>query len=393
MSEYARHLAELDTRLRAVFPYRKTHRRALAYIEGLLGTVPRKNSWHLAELEGEANPYGFQYLLGRAAWSPDSAQDELLAYAAAHLGHADGVAVLGETGFLKKGEHSAGVARQYNGTAGRIENCQVGIFVTYAGPRGVTLLDRELYLPQSWTNKPARLQAVGLAPDTPFATKPQLARRMLARVLNAGPPVAWVTGDCVYGHSTDLRQWLEARGQSYVMAAPANEHVWVGFRQVQVQDVRAHLPDADWETQACGLGPKGPRLYNWQCRVLDEPEDADWGRYVLLQGACADRDDAQAYIVYAAQRQACALETLVRVAGARWCIERVFKDAKQEAGLDEYEVRSATGWYRHVTLALWALALLAVLRATTLPDAAPPVKKKPAGSLAAFRRSRGLGPD
>ena len=385
------HLEEMAVRLRAVFPFRKTHRRALAYVEGLLGTAPRKNSWQLAELQGEANPYGFQHLLGRAAWSPEAARDELLAYAAAHLGHADGVAVIDETGFLKKGAHSAGVARQYAGTAGRIENCQVGVFVAYAGPRGTALLDRELYLPGGWTSKPARLQAVGLAPDTPFATKPQLARRMLERVLEAGPPVAWVTGDSVHGHSSALRQWLEDRGQSYVLAVPAHEHVWVGFRQVQVREVRAQLPEADWETLACGLEAKGPRLYDWQCRVLAAPEDADWGRYVLFRRACADPDDGQAYFVYAAQRQTCALETLVRVAGTRGCIERAFEDAKQEVGLDEYEVRSATGWYRHMTLALWALALLAVLRATTLPDAAPPVPKKPRGSLAAFKRSRGLG--
>ena len=380
------HLAEVAARLQPVCPDPRTHRRALAYLEGLLGTAPRKNSWQLAEGQGAANPYGFQHLLGRAAWSPEAARDALYAYVKAHLGHADGVGIIDETGFLKQGTHSAGVARQYSGTAGRIANCQVGVFLDYAGPGGHTLVDRELYLPEGWTNEPARLQAVGLAPDTPFATKPQLARRLLARALDAGLPLAWVTGDSVYGHSSGLRQWLEARGQSYVLAVPANEHVWVGFRQVPVGDVQAQLPDADWETLACGLGAKGPRRYDWQCRVLAEPEDADWGRYVLFRRACADPDDAQAYFVYAAQRQACTLETLVRVAGTRWCIERAFEDAKQETGLDEYEVRSATGWYRHMTLALWALALLAVLRATTLPDAVPPVKKNPA---AAWRPSNG----
>ena len=149
------------------------------------------------------------------------------------------------------------------------------------------------------------------------------------------------------------RQWLEDRGQSYVLAVLANEHVRVGF--CQVQKVRAQLPDADWEMLACGLGAKGPRLHAWQCRVLAEPEDADWGRYILFRRACADPDDGQAYFVCAVQRQVCALETLVRVAGTRGYLERAFQDAKQEAGLDEYEMRSATDWYRHVTLALWAL--------------------------------------
>ena len=384
LAAWPAHLEEMAVRLRTACPDRRTRRRAVAYVEGLLGTASRKNSWQLAEAQGEANPYAFQHLLGRAAWSPDAARDALLAYAAEHLGHADGVAVIDETDFLKKGKHSAGVARQYSGTAGRIENCQIGIFLAYAGPRGTALLDRELYLPGAWTDDPARLQAVGLAPDTPFATKPQLARRLLERVLAAGLPVAWVTGDSLYGHSAALRRWLEAQGQSHVLAVPEHEHAGTGSSRASVRDIRAHLPEGDWATVACGP-------HDWQCRALAEPEDAEWGRYVLFRRSRSNPADGQAYLVYAAQRRACALETLVRVAGTRRGIGGGFEAARQEAGLDEYEVRSATGWYRHMTLALWALALLAVLRATTLPDAAPPVPKKPSGSLAAFKRSRGLG--
>ena len=383
------HLAEVAARLRPVCPDPRTHRRALAYLEGLLGPAARKNSWQLAEGQGEANPYGFQHLLGRAAWSPDAARDALYAYVKAHLGHADGVAVIDETGFPKQGTHSAGVARQYCGTLGKIGNCQVGVFLAYAGPRGHALVDRELYLTEDWTKESDRLRAVGLAPDTPFATKPQQARRMLERALDAGLPVAWVTGDSVYGHSSALRRWLEAQGRSYVLAVAGNEPVRVGDHAGPVGDLWATLPEADWETLACGLGAKGPRLYDWQRRALAEPEDAEGSRCVLFRRSCTDpAAGRQAYLVQAAP--GCPLETLVRVAGTRWCIESAFEAAKQEAGLDEYEVRSATGWYRHITLALWALALLAVLRATTLPDAAAPVKKKPAGSLAAFKRSRGL---
>ena len=389
LAVWSDHLAEVAARLRTVFRFRRTHGRAVAYIAGLLGPASRKNSWQLAEVRGEATPYGFQHLLGRAAWSPDAARDALLAYAAAHLGHAEGVGIIDETGFLKQGMHSAGVARQYAGTAGRVANCQVGVFLAYAGPRGTALLDRELYLPQAWTDDAARLQAVGLAPDTPFATKPQLARRMLARVLDAGLPLAWVKDDRVHGHSAELRQWLEARGQSYVLAVPGNEHVWVGLRQRRVRDLQAGLKEAAWEPVACGLEAKGPRVHDWQCRVLAEPADQPWGRYLLFRRARAEPTQVQAYLVYAAWR--CSPATLVQVADTRGCIEGGFDAAKGEVGLDGYEVRSAAGWYRHMTLALWALALLAVLRTTTLPDAVPPIPQKPGGSLAAFKRSRGLG--
>ncbi len=401
---WPQYLEEVGQRWQAVFPYRKTHSRAVAYVEGLCSGAARKNCWQLAEVQGDADPYGFQHLLGRATWSPAAAQAALSAYVMDHLGAAQGVLIVDETGFLKKGRHSAGVARQYSGTAGRIENCQIGVFLAYAGPRGATLLDRALYLPRSWTDAPARLQEVGLAADMPFATKPQLAQQLLQRARAAGVTAAWVVGDSVYGHSSQLRQGLEAQGQAYVLAVPGNEHVWVGHRQVQVQDLVAELPAADWQPRVCGLGAKGPRVYDWQCHTLAAPADQPWGRYLLCRRSREDPARTQAYLVLAPQE--CALETLVQVAGTRWCIESGFEAAKGEVGLDEYEVRSATGWYRHITLALWAMALLAVIRATTLPPEAPPeapaespleappqspTKKKSTSSLAAFKQSRGLG--
>ncbi len=386
------HLAEVAARLRAVFRFRRTHRRALAYIEGLMSTAPRKNSWQLAEVQGEANPYGFQHLLGRAAWSPDAGRDALQAYVVDHLADTGGVGIIDETGFLKKGAHSAGVARQYSGTAGRIENCQIGVYLAYAGAQGTVLVDRALYLPKAWTTDPARLRSVGLAPDTPLATKPELARRMLERALDAGLPLAWVTGDSVYGHSANLRQALEDRAQAYVLAVAGNEKVWWGWQQPAVSAIHATLAEADWQRRSAGPGSKGERWYEWQWVrrevVGDAAPPASRVRSLLFRRSCKDPDDWTAYRVYAPRDTE--LATVVRVAGTRWCIESGFEAAKQEVGLDEYEVRSATGWYRHMTLALWALALLAVLRATTLPDAAPPVKKKPTRSLAAFRRSRGL---
>ena len=397
---WPQYLAEVGQRWQAVFPYRKTHARAVAYLEGLCSAAPRKNCWQLAEVHGAADPYGFQHLLGRATWSPAAAQAALSAYVMDHLGDPQGVLIVDETGFLKKGRHSAGVARQYSGTAGRIENCQIGVFLAYAGPRGATLLDRALYLPRSWTDAPARLQAVGLAADTPFATKPQLAQQMLQRARAAGVTAAWVVGDSVYGHSSQLRQWLESQAQAYVLAVPGNEHVWVGHRQVQVQEIQAGLSAAAWQPRACGLGAQGPRVYDWHCQTLAAPAGQPWSRYLLCRRSREHPAQPQAYLVLAPQ--GCALQTLVQVAGTRWCIESGFEAAQGEVGLDEYEVRSATGWHRHVTLALWAMALLAVIRATTLPPEAPaespleappqsPTKKKSTSSLAAFKQSRGLG--
>ena len=199
---------------------------------------------------------------------------------------------------------------------------------------------------------------------------------------------AWVVGDSVYGHSSQLRQGLEEQGQAYVLAVPGNEYVWVGFRQVQVQDLVAELPAAAWQPRACGLGAKGPRVYDWQCHPLAAPTGPPRGRYLLCRRSREDPARLQAYLVLAPQD--CALQTLVQVAGTRGCIESGFEAAKGEVGLDEYEVRSATGWHRHITLALWAMALLAVIRATTLPAESLP-KKKPTTSLAAFKQSRGLG--
>ena len=382
------HRAEVDRRLAPCFRRPEARRRAAAYLDGLLGDAPRKNGWQLAETAGDATPYGLQHLLGRAVWSADAARDELYAYVAEHLGDPEGVVVVDETGFPKKGTHSAGVAPQYCGTLGKVGNCQVGVFLAYVGALGHTLLDRELYLTEDWTRDGARLQAVGLAPDTPFATKPQLAQRMLARARDAGVPMAWVTGDTVHGRARALRRWLEDEGLHHVLAVPRNEELETGLNRWRADEVLAAHEDWAWHRMSAGPGSKGERWYDWQCWILAEPEDADWGRYLLFRRSCTDPDDWQAYAAFAPR--GCDLETLVGVAGRRWSIEHAFEAAKQEVGLDDYEVRSAHGWYRHVTLALWALALLAVVRAAAL-DRPDPQKKSPQRhSLTAFKRSRGL---
>ncbi len=383
--------AEVDRRLAPCFRRSEARQRAGAYVDGLLSDTRRKNGWQLAETAGDATPYGVQHLLGRAVWSADQVRDGLFAYVAEHLEDPEGVVVIDETGFPKQGVHSAGVGRQYCGTLGKVGNCQVGVFLAYVGSRGHTLLDRELYLPEAWTKDPARLQAVGLAPDTPFATKPELARRMLERVLEAGPPVAWVTGDAVYGRSRGLRSWLEDEGLHHVLAVPRNEELWAGSDLWRVDEVQAVQAHREWHRISAGAGSKGARWYDWQCWVLAEPEEADWGHYLLFRRSLADPDDWQAYVAFAPRD--CDLETLVAVAGRRWPIEHAFEAAKQETGLDDYEVRSAHGWYRHVTLALWALALLAAVRAADLARPEPQKKSPDTNSLAAFKRSRGLAGD
>jgi SRSO17 transposase len=387
----AAYLANLERRLGPYFERAEPRQRAMAYLQGLLSPAERKNSWQLAEVSGDATPYGFQHLLRRALWDPEAVRDELRGYVIQHLGDPEAVIVIDETGFLKKGRHSAGIARQYSGTAGRIENCQIGVFLGYAGQLGHTLLDRELYLPEEWTNDRARCQQAGIPQERRFATKPQLAKQMLARAFAAGVPAAWVTGDSVYGDDRRLRLRLEARPQAYVLAVSGKEYVWVGLQQRQVKTLLATLPEEGWTRLSAGDGAKGPRWYDWRWLPLAEPLEPEWRRWLLVRRSVSDPRELRAYVVFAPQETT--LEKMVRVAGTRWVIEQLFEAAKGEVGLDHYEVRSWTGWYRHMTLAMWALALLAVLRAGALAMEAfkknlPPGDDR--SSLAAFKANRGL---
>jgi SRSO17 transposase len=383
-------VADIERRLAPYFARTEPRQRALAYLRGLLSPAERKNSWQLAEVSGAATPYGFQHLLGRADWEPDAVRDELRLYLMQQLGDPDGVLVIDETGFLKKGRHSAGVARQYSGTAGRIENCQIGVFLAYASQLGYALLDRELYLPKEWTDDRERCRRAGIPDERHFATKPQLARQMLARALAAGVPAKWVTGDSVYGDDRRLRLWLEAQPQAYILAVSGKEYVWLGWQQRQVKTVLAALPAKDWTRLSAGDGTKGPRWYDWYWLPLAGPLEPGWCRWLLVRRSLGDPSELAAYVVFAPQDTT--LEEVVRVAGTRWTIESCFEGAKSEVGLDHYEVRSWTGWYRHITLATWALALLTVLRAGAI--AVEAFKKSPPpgpSGLAAFKAQRGLG--
>jgi len=356
----------------------------------LLSPVERKNGWQLAEVNGDDTPYGVQHLLGRAVWDADAVRNDLCAYVLESLGDPHGVAVIDETGFLKKGRQSAGVARQYSGTAGRIENCQIGVFLGYASARGHALLDRELYLPKEWTTDRARCLQAGIPQDRAFATKPELARCMLERAFRAGVPVMWVTGDSVYGDDRRLRLWLEAQERAYVLAVSGKEYVWRGWQQRQVKTVLAALPAEGWTRLSAGDGTKGPRWYDWCWLPLAAPLQPQWRRWLLVRRSVSEPTDLTAYVVFAPRDSA--LEAVVRAAGSRWTVESCFEAAKGEVGLDQYEVRSWTGWYRHITLAMWAYALLTVLRAAHLPPAEPKKTLWPPhpSSLAAFKAMRGL---
>ena len=389
--EWTLWLTEVERRIGAQFARREARWHAGAYLRGLLSPVERKNGWQIAEINGETTPYGVQHLLGRAQWDADALRDDLRPYVVEHLGASQAVLVVDETGFLKKGQHSAGVARQYSGTAGRVENCQIGVFLTYAGPQGHVMLDRELYLPKEWTNDDARCKGAGMPAERLFATKPQLAQQMLQRAFDAGVPAAWVAGDSVYGDNRSLRLWLEEHGHAYVLAVSGKEYVGRAGRQWQVKTLLAMLEEENWYRLRAGDGTKGPRWYDWRWLPLSTPLHPHWRRWLLVRRSLSDPTERTAYIVCAPAGTA--LDTVVQVAGRRWTVEQCFEEAKGEVGLDQYEVRSWTGWYRHITLAMWAYALLTVLRAAHLPTA-PSLKKMPQGpmprSLTAFKTARGL---
>jgi SRSO17 transposase len=360
-------------------------------LAGLLSPAERKNSWQLAEINGAANPYGFQHLLGRADWDPELLRDTLRSYVTDYLADEHSVGVVDETGFLKKGIHSAGVARQYSGTAGKIENCQIGVFLAYASTHGHTLLDRELYLPQEWTDDRERCRRAGIPEQRAFATKPALALQMLRRTFEAGLKLAWVTGDSIYGDDRALRQWLESRPQPYVLAVSGKETVWLAAHQRQVKTILAELPADGWETLSAGAGSKGLRWYDWRRLELSEPPASGFKRFLLVRRSISDPSELTGYIVFA--RAGTRLAELVRVAGMRWTVEESIQTAKGEVGLDQYEVRSWTGWYRHITLAMWASAFLSVIRNETGAETAPkkglhqpPVRS----SMASFKTSRNL---
>jgi SRSO17 transposase len=349
---------ELMGKVAARFPRVESRRRARSFVLGLLADLSRKNCWSIAEHAGDPSPGGMQHLLGRARWDADGVRDDLRDYVIGRLGDPGAVLVVDETGDVKKGRCTAGVQRQYTGTAGRIENAQVAVYLTYAAPGGHALIDRELYLPRSWTGDPARCRAAGIPDGTPFATKPKLARRMIARALDAGVAAAWVAGDEVYGADPGLRADLQARGVGYVLAVARACQVNAGAGARRADALAARLPRPAWHRYSAGQGAKGHRYYDWAFAGI---EPGLPGHHWLLIRRNRSTGDLAFYRCYSPRRVP--LAVLVQVAGQRWTTEENFQAGKGLAGLDEHQVRRWTSWYRWATLAMLAAAFLTIAAA------------------------------
>ncbi len=336
--------------------------RARRSLDGLLAPVERKNGWQLAEALGERTPDGVQRLLNAARWDADAVRDDLREYVVTHLGAADAVLVVDETGFLKKGTKSVGVARQYSGTAGRIENCQIGVFLAYASAHGQAFIDRALYLPKAWVRDGERRREAGIPEAVGFATKGELARTMLARAYAAGVPARWVTADEVYGNDRGLRRWLEHAQRAYILGISRAHRLWSSERgrMERVETAMAAVPATAWERLSVGAGSKGPRVYDWAEIRFPVAAPQGWRHGMLARRSLSDPTEIAYYRVFAPAETT--LAALARVAGTRWTIEMGFERAKGEVGLDEYEVRRWEAWHRHITLSLLADAYLAVTR-------------------------------
>ena len=302
-----------------------------------------------------------QRLLNAADWDEEVVRDELRGYVVEHLEDEHGVLVVDETGFIKKGKRSAGVARQYSGTAGRRENCQIGVFLLYASAKGQAFLDRALYLPEEWTQDWVRCREAGVPESVEFATKGQLAQQMLGRTFAAGVQAEWVVADTVYGYD-EMRDWLESRQQKYVLAVPETHLVWSRGESQPVGLLAALLPKDGWVPLSAGEGSQGPRLYEWAWLELpyERAGGQGWTSWLLIRRSLSDPSKRAYYRAWGPASTP--LTTLVQVAGSRWRIEEGIEQAKGEVGLDQYEVRTWTAWYRFITLTLLAHAFLVVMR-------------------------------
>lgn len=395
VSAWVRQFDKLVECIGHLFARSEARQRVKGYLQGLLSPAQRKNSWQLAEAIGDETPYGIQQFLYRALWDADALRDEMRQYVVENLGDDEAILVVDETGFIKKGSHSVGVQRQYSGTAGRIENCQIGVFLAYASPHGHTFIDRALYLPEDWVADQERCREAGVPEEVTFTTKPNQAWQMLRQVVDHDVPFAWVTADTIYGDYRQMRLWLEGLPKRYVLAVSAKETVILSnTHELRVKELLKTLPAEGWSRLSAGEGAKGPRWYEWLRLPLMPPLTHGWLRWLLVRRSLADPSELATYACFAPEGTS--LETLVKVAGHRWTIESCFEEAKGEVGLDEYEVRSWTGWYRHVTLSCLAHAFLAVMRSQASDEQPSPEKGGPwsqpptTDSLAAFKASRGL---
>jgi SRSO17 transposase len=363
-------LQDLFARFAGRFSRVEPRRRAFGYVRGLLAPLERKNGWTLAEQAGDHSPNALQEMLYSPCWDPHAVRDDLRSYVVEHLGEPTAVLAADETGFLKKGLRSAGVQRQYSGTAGRTENCQIGTFLCYVSSRGRVLIDRELYLPVSWTGDRDRCRAAAVPDEVGFATKPQQARMMIERAVAAGVPFSWFTADELYGQNPGLRGWLEDQDIPYVMATRCDDLVTSGLHTTsRVDTLVGKLPKGAWKRLSCGDGAHGPRRYDWVSTPIRRTFAPDRRGWVLARRSISDPTEIAYYLCYG--RRGTRLRELVRVAGSRWGIEEAFQTAKNEVGLDHYQVRRYDAWYAHITLAMAAAAFLAATRATEAAKGEP----------------------
>jgi SRSO17 transposase len=367
---WASSLRDVKARIRPLFSQERVAVSAGKFLDGLLGSEPRKTGWMRAEAAGDRGPWRQQAILGRGRWDADALREIVREYALETLAEETAVLVIDETGFLKQGKASCGVARQYTGSAGKITNCQIGVFASYVSRHGHAFIDRELYLPKEWTNDAVRVKAAHVPDDVGFATKPQIARRMMARALAAKVPFAFMAADSVYG-TGDIEIMLREAGKGYVLGVAAN-HVFRSWGKKQLIDgtaakIAQSLPKSAWRRLSSGEGTKGPRLHDWAYLELADLDAAEynsaltgqWTRGLLIRRNIAD--GALAFFSTWCPKGTPA-QKLVAVEGRRWAIEDSFETAKNELGLDHNESRSWHGWHRHVSLVMLAFAIMATIR-------------------------------
>ena len=376
---WASSLRYAKARMRPLFTQDRVAASAGLFLDGLLGAERRKTGWMRAEAAGDPGPWRQQAILGRGRWDADALRDIVRDYVVEHLAADDAVLVVDETGFLKQGKASCGVARQYTGSAGKITNCQIGVFAAYVSDRGHAFIDRSLYLPQSWAEDPARRAAAHVPQQNAFATKPQLARAMVERAIAAGVPFAWVTADTVYGTGA-VEMALRRAGKGYVLGVAATSQFtsWGAKPPVAgtAAEIAGALDPSAWQRLSAGTGSKGERLFDWAYLELADLEAAEyneilaglWTRGLLIRRNIADGGLAFFTTWCPAGT---AMETLVAVEGRRWAIEDGFETAKNELGLDHNETRSWHGWHRHVSLVMLAFAMLAAIRQKANTPAPP----------------------
>ncbi len=361
ISRWSEMLEELHGRIARRFVRSEARDRAWRYLLGLLGRAERKNGWQLAEAIGENEPLGVQRFLNSAKWDADLVRDDLREYVVEHLAHEEsGVLLVDETGFLKKGEKSVGVARQYTGTAGDTVNCQVGVFLAYASEKGVAFIDRALYLPREWTEDWERRTEAGVPEEIVFENKIELAKRMLERAFGAEIPAKWVVADSFYGRSHEFREWLEEQGCPYAVMVPKTNAVALGGRKKKIEPLAERLPEDAWWQVHPVADTSERRPWEWACLELAATPKKGMNRWLLVRRSSEDPDDLTFYQAYGPEDTP--VEELVRICQDRWAIESAFKEAKGEVGMDHYEVRRWEAWYRYITLCLLVHAFLVVTR-------------------------------